>query len=482
VNSIVFASVQELAMTIRQRQISAAEVLEAHLAQIARHNPPLNAIVTLDEERARARAKEADTMLARGRMWGPLHGVPVTIKDAIETAGLRTTGGFPPLADYVPSVDAPVVARLRAAGAIILGKTNLPVLSADYRADNPIFGRTNNPWDLGRTPGGSTGGGAAALAAGLTPLEIGSDIAASVRNPAHYCGVYALKPTEHRVPLTGHIPEPPGMLRGVRHMNTIGPLARSVDDLSLALRLIAGPDGCQWEVPPVPLDATADQPLDRLRLAWTDDFGGVPVTQDTRTALKKLSSDLAQLGCRVEYLTPKGFDFTTAWETWGEILMAERGAAAPERAAERVVALDARLTSEVAMYRGMARGASATIQQYSKSLSKRDILTAALESFFAQWDAFLCPVTVGPAIPHLPFGTPVDVDGQQVPYLVAGTAYTCPFNLTGHPAVVLPLARSAEGLPLGLQVVGRRWGEMQLLAIAARLALVIGPFQRPPGY
>jgi len=482
VRNIEFLTLQELAMGIRQRQISATEVLEAHLARITQHNPALNAIVTVDEEGARARAKEADISLARGEIWGPMHGVPITIKDAIETAGLRTTGGFPPLADHVPTVDAPVVARLRAAGAIILGKTNLPVLSGDYRADNPIFGRTNNPWDLGRTPGGSTGGGAAALSAGLTPLEIGSDIAASLRGPAHYCGVYALKPTEHRVPLTGHIPEPPGLLRGVRHMNTIGPLARSVDDLTLALRLIAGPDGCQWEVPPVPLDATPEQPMDRLHLAWTDDFGGVPVTRDTRAALTKLTGELSQIGCHIERRTPAGFDFTTAWETWGEILMAERGATEPERAAERVAALDARPDSEVAMFRGLARGASATIKQYTESLSKRDTLIAALESFFAQWDALLCPVTVGPAIPHVPFGTPIDVDGQQVPYLMAGAAYTCPFNVTGHPAVVLPMTLSAEGLPIGLQVVGPRWGEMQLLAIAARLALVIGPFQRPPGY
>jgi amidase len=265
-------------------------------------------------------------------------------------------------------------------------------------------------------------------------------------------------------------------------MNTIGPLARSVDDLTLVLRLIAGPDGSEWEVPPVPLEAIPDRPLDKLNLAWTDDFGGVPVTNDTREALKNLTSELTQLGCRVERRTPEGFDFTTAWETWGEILLAERAATAPERTAERVEALGASPDSEVAMYRGMARGASATIQQYTESLSKRDALIAALESFFSRWDAFLCPVTVGPAIPHCPFGTPIDVDGQQVPYLMAGTAYTCPFNLTGHPAVVLPLARSAEGLPIGLQVVGRRWGEMQLLAIAARLDLVIGPFQRPPGY
>jgi amidase len=481
-SNVVFTTAQELATRIRQRQVSATEVLEAHLAQIARYNPPLNAIVTLDEERARTRAKEADTAMARGEVWGPLHGVPITIKDAIETAGLRTTGGFPPLTDYVPPTDAPVVARLRAAGAIILGKTNLSVLSADFRADNPIFGRTNNPWDLGRTPGGSTGGGAAALAAGLTLLEIGSDIGGSVRIPAHYCGVYALKPTEHRVPLTGHIPEPPGMPRGVRHMNTIGPLARSVEDLTLALRLIAGPDGYQWEVPPVPLGDAADRPLSMTRFAWTDDFGGVPVTNDTRVALAALAEELQRQGCQIEQRVPEEFDFTTAWETWGEIVLAERAATAPERAAERVAALDARPDSAVAMFRGMARGASATMQQYTESLTRRDTLITTLEHFLARWDAFLCPVSVGPAIEHCPFGTPVDVDGQQVPYFIAGTAYACPFNLTGHPVVVLPLTRSAKGLPIGLQVVGRRWGEIQLLAIAAQLTKVIGPFQRPPGY
>ncbi len=481
-NSITFSTAQELATAIRQRRVSATEVLEAHLARIARYNPALNAIVTLDEGRARKRAQEADAALVKGELWGPLHGVPITIKDAIETAGLRTTGGYPPLADYVPASDAPVVARLRAAGAILMGKTNLPVLSADYRAENPIFGRTNNPWDLKRTPGGSTGGGAAAIAAGLTPLELGSDLAGSLRIPAHYCGIYALKPTEHRVPLTGHIPEPPGVPRGVRHMNVIGPLARSVEDLALALRLIAGPDGNQWEVPPASLHPVPVKPLDQLRIAWTDEFGGIPVTGDTRNALSNLAAELSRCGCHIEQRKPEGFDCIKAWETWGEILLAERAATAPERAAERVAELGARVDSEEPVYRGMARGAAATLFQYTESLTKRDALIAVLEQFFTHWDALLCPVTVGPAILHCPFGTPVPVDTRQVPYFIAGTAYTSLFNLTGHPAVALPLTRSKDGLPIGLQGVGRRWGEIPLLDIASQLALVIGPFKPPPGY
>ena len=480
-NDILFRTAQELAAAIRQRRASATDVLEVHLQQIDRHNRELNAIIGLDEERARVRAKEADEGLARGEVWGPLHGVPITIKDALETAGLRTTGGYPPLADYVPTQDATVVARLRTAGAVILGKTNLSVLSADYRAENPIFGRSNNPWDLRRTPGGSTGGGAAAVAAGLTPLEIGSDLAGSLRIPAHYCGVFALKPTEHRVPTTGHIPEPPGMPRGVRHMQTVGPLARSVDDLALALRLIAGPDGHESQVPPVPLE-TAEKPLKKSRFVWTDDFGGVPVTNDTRNALRALVDELQRSGCLIDRCSPDGFDWVGAWETWGEIVLAERAATAPDRAAERVAALGAQPDSPVAMFRGMARGAKATMQQYAETLTRRDALITAFENFIGYWDAFLCPVSVGPAIEHCPFGTPVDVDGQQVPYFVAGLAYTCPFNLTGHPVVVLPLTLSEDGLPIGVQVVGRRWGEMELLAIASQLAKVIGPLRHPPGY
>jgi len=231
----VFQTAAQLAGIIRSREASSAEVLEDHLRQIREHNPALNAVVTLDEERALERAREADAALAQGEIWGPLHGVPVTIKDTFETAGLRTTASFKPLADYRPQTDATVVARLRAAGAIILAKTNMPELALDIQSVSPIFGRANNPWDLGRTPGGSTGGGAAAVAAGLSPLEVGSDIGGSIRIPSHFCGLFGFKPTENRVPESGHIPGLPGEPRTVRHMGVFGPLARSVEDLKSRL-------------------------------------------------------------------------------------------------------------------------------------------------------------------------------------------------------------------------------------------------------
>jgi amidase len=477
-----FSSALELAAAVRARRVTARALLEMYLGRIERHNPVLNAICTLDAAGARRSAQEADAALARGELWGPLHGVPMTIKDALETAGVRTTGGHPPLADYIPPKDATAVARLRAAGAILLGKTNVPPLSADYRADNPIFGRTNNPWNLERTPGGSTGGGAAAVAAGLSAFDVGSDLAGSVRTPAHFCGLFGLKPTERRVPNTGHIPEPPGLPRAVRHMNVLGPLARSVEDLAVITRIIAGPDDAEWDLAPVPWIDPPPRPLKGHRFAWSTDFGGVPVTQETKAAIGKLGGELARLGCKVEERNPDGFSFDDAWESWGEIAITERAATGGERSRERVAALNATLGESWAVARGSAKGARATVADYMAALTRRDALIGAMEKWFEGHDAFICPVTVSPAIPHVPFGTPIDVDDTKVPYFIAGTAYTCPFNLTGHPSVVLPLARSKEGLPIGVQLVGRRWSEPALLALAQKIALITGPFTPPPNF
>jgi len=446
-------------------------LVELYLSRIDRHNPALNAVCTVDASGARARAVEADRALARDEIWGPLHGVPMTIKDALETAGVRTTGGHPPLKDYVPKADAAAVAKLRAAGAILLGKSNVPPLSADYRADNPIFGRTNNPWDLARTPGGSSGGAAAAVAAGLTAFDVGSDLAGSVRTPAHFCGLFALKPTEGRISNAGHIPEVPGLPRAVRHMNVLGPLARSLEDVELVTRIMSGPP----DAPPV---QWTDSPAkDSYRIAWSTDFGGVPVTRDTKDAIAKLAASLG-----AEQRNPDGFDFELAWETWGEIAIAERAATGGDRARERVAALNATLGERWAVARGSARGAQATIADYAAALTRKDELIARLEKFFDRWDAFLCPVTVSPAIAHVPFGTPIDVDVEKVPYFIAGTAYTCPFNLTGHPVAILPLTKSASGLPIGVQVVGKLWSEPALLELAKKIAQITGPFTPPPNF
>lgn len=270
---LTFTSAHELAAAIRAGRASALEVVDAHLEQIEAYNSALNAVVTLDADGARDRAREADAALARSENWGPLHGVPVTIKDGFEIKGVRTTGSYKPLSDYVPERNPTVVARLRDAGAIILGKTNMSLLAADFQTDSPIFGRTNNPWDRARTPGGSSGGSGAAVAAGLSPLDVASDLGGSVRIPAHYCGVFGLKPTEHRVPATGHIPDwcIPGWFLGGRHphpahgyLRSPGPL---VADLEFCLSLIEGPDGRDASVPPIPQEEVPERPLSDYQAA-----------------------------------------------------------------------------------------------------------------------------------------------------------------------------------------------------------------------
>lgn len=481
-SDLVFQPAIELAKVIRNQEAAASEVIEAFLAQIAAHNPALNAVVTLDETGARRRAKQADDALAKGEVWGPLHGVPVTIKDVFETEGMRTTCGHKPLAANIPDEDATVVARLRRAGAIVLGKTNMPEFAMDIQSDNPVFGATNNPWNATRTPGGSSGGEAAAVAAGMSPLGIGSDIGGSLRIPSHYCGVLGLKPTEGRVPNTGHIF--PGKVNSVRHLAVSGVLARSVADLRLCLEVIAGPDGRDMTVSPVALAHVPARPLNEYRFAWSDSFGGLPVTSETKTAMNKLADDLANAGCRVEKASPPNFDAEEVWQTYGELFGMIAFANAPIIARAFVKTFGGFIFKDP-VSRAAACRATANSRRYFVVLEQRDRLLRSLESFLADYDSWLCPVATTPAFPHRTMGkihTPIDVDGEKVPGNIAGIGYTCGFNLTGHPVVVAPLTESQEGLPIGVQVVGRLWGEMALLNAAEALTQLIGAFRRPPGY
>ncbi len=453
---IVFSSTTQLAAAIRAGDVSATEVLEVHLAQIATHNPALNAVVTMDAEQAHKRAREADEALARGEIWGPLHGVPFTLKDAHATAGMRTTTGFPPL-DHVPHEDSTVTARLKAAGGILLGKTNVAMMLADYQTTNPIFGRTNNPWNIERTPGGSSGGAAAALAGGMTPFEIGTDLSASIRIPAHFCGVCGLKPTEQRVPLTGLIPGLPTP-RSVRIMSCIGPMARTVDDLALLYSIIAGPDGRDTEVQPVPVDKMPHLELKHLRVAFAPSFPGLPVAAEIRGAVEELAKQLRPLCAAVEEAALPQVDFNQELPRAGALIGMIIGAFQPEEQEQ-----------------------PATLAQYLEALDRRDQSILAWEQFFEKWDVLLCPPSMVTAFPHCEPGSPLRVDDQEVIYWAVSGHGTL-FNYTGHPAVVLPYKLDRDGLPLGIQLVGKRWDESHLLAMAKVLSEVTGPFQRPPGY
>ena len=454
---MVFSSTTQLAAAIRSGDISATEVLEAHLAQIERHNPVLNAIVTIDAEGARERAREADKTLARDEVWGRLHGVPFTLKDAHATAGMRTTTGFPAL-DHVPKEDSTIAARLKAAGGVLMGKTNVAEMLADpAQSNNPIFGLTNNPWNIERTPGGSSGGAAAALASGMTPFEIGTDLSGSLRIPAHFCGLYGLKPTEQRVSLSGLIP---GLStpRSVRIMSCIGPMARTIEDLELLYRIIAGPDGRDTEVKPVPVDDMPELEMKDLRIAFAPTFPGFPVAVDIRDAVEELAQQLGRLGAIVEEATLPKLDFIQELSSAGELIGMIVGAFQPEENKPPI-----------------------TLDQYLEALHRRDQSIIAWEQFFDQWDLLLCPPSTVTAFPHCETGTPLLVDGREVEYWMV-SAHSTLFNYTGHPAIVQPYKLNQEGLPIGIQIVCKRWDESRLLAIAKAISEVTGEFRRPPSY
>jgi amidase len=449
-----------LAQRLRRRELTVAEALEAHLTRIEKHNPALNAVVSLDTDRARTLARAADAALGRGEIWGPLHGVPMTLKDAHDVAGLRTTIGMP-LFDRVADQDGTVAARLRAAGALIFGHTNVPPFLADYQSANAIFGRTANPWDIERTPGGSSGGAAAALAAGMTPLEVGSDLAGSLRLPTHFCGVYGLKTTEHRVPITGFFRPPAGLPQSVRIMTSLGPMGRDLEDLRLVLGIVAGPDGQDSDVPPVPLGSERRRAVQDLRLAVAPTLPGAKVSKSLRQRVERVAAQASDAGARIEQRLPD-----VDWE-----------------------ALQALFRDLVATITGLfdpgaeLRDEQRTLAWYLGALQRRDGFIATWEKFFEDFDALVLPPAMTSAFPHCEPGAPLDVDGVKVSYgAQGGLLVFC--NLTGLPALTVPAGLDDEGLPIGLQIVGRRWSEVDLLGIAGALEQVgiLPGFRWPPGF
>ncbi|HYM50975.1 MAG TPA: amidase family protein, partial [Candidatus Limnocylindrales bacterium] len=350
------------------------------------------------------------------------------------------------------------------AGAIVIGKTNTALLAYDQQTSNPIFGRTNNPWDLSRTPSGSSGGAAAALAAGLTPLDIGSDAGGSIRSPAHFCGVYGLKPTFGLVSQVGHIPDLPGLPRLDWVLSTSGPLARTIDDVALALRVIAGPDGEDSTVPPIRPGPPPAVQLGDLKLAWASTFAGAPVAREIAAAMEDFIERLGQAGVRVEPALPD-VSFAEQWDTY-----------------QTLSASTWRLRARLGLIKEIDDGQPPpSPAEVARAMDRRDRIIARWEAFFTKWDALLCPPCVTLAYPHCPPGSPLDVDGREVPYGAEALLFY-EFNLTGHPALVCPLALSEAGLPIGVQMVSARWADEKLLAIASALQPYLRTVAPPPAF
>jgi len=475
---------------LRSRKIGCLELLDAYLNRVDRFNPAVNAVCVLDAERARKRARAADRALGHRETWGALHGVPMTVKESFDVAGLPTTWGRPELKGNVPSRDAIAVERLQRAGAIVFGKTNVPTLLADWQTFNPIYGTTNNPWDLARVPGGSSGGSAAALAAGLTALECGSDIGASIRNPAHYCGVFGHKPTYGICAPTGQT-LPPFIARS--DISVIGPLARSARDLEIALAAIVGPDqidGRGWQVR-LPAWAAARPkakpryPFAGWRVAVMRTAPVADVDATIQERVQAVADFVAGCGAKVADTAPE-IDVAEANRVYITLLRAATARSQSDNTFARHLETARGTAADDDSYPTlMARGATITHRDWLAVDEARQRMRLKWMEFFAAWDVLLCPAAATAAFPHNQRGERwermIDVNGRPQPSTTQlfwagfpGVAYL--------PSTVAPAGSSPQGLPIGVQIVGPEYGDLTTIAFARLLEREFYAFVPPPGY
>ena len=483
-----FATATEMLAALRARRVSALELLELHRRRIERYNPQLNAIVEPDFDRAREVAEAAAARRSRGED-APLLGLPMTLKESINVRGLRTTVGMSHWANFRSEHDAPVTVRVRTAGAVVMAKTNVPQMLADWQAANPVYGRTNNPWDLSRSPGGSTGGGSAALAAGLTPLEYGSDIGGSIRVPAVFCGIYGHRPSDTAMPRSGQFPFPP-MPNAAVVMGVQGPLARSSSDLELALDVAAGPDTGEdvaWRIaiPPARHDHLAD-----FRVAVWPGIDWAPVDEEVLAAQEELASRLGRLGCQVKSIQPGALgDLREYYGLYLTLLAAITSSGIPQEQRRHHV-LEVLRTRDDEWTAAQERGIEAAAPEYVLWLAQRERYRARWREFFREWDVLLAPAWLGPAFPHLDMPWPptpasirqtVEVNKRPVLYEL-GLLYAAVATLAGQPCTAFPVGQTRAGLPIGLQATGPYLEDRTPIRFAELVAREWGGFTRPPGY
>jgi len=478
-----FRSAKQLASDIRRRKLGCLEVLDLYLARMERLNGKLNAIVVTDVDGARRRARQADAALRKGKPWGPLHGVPMTIKESYDVAGMPTTWGLPALKDNVAPRNALAVDRLLAAGVVLFGKTNVPAWLADYQSYNDVYGTTNNPWDLARSPGGSSGGSAVALAAGLTGLEAGSDIGSSIRNPAHYCGVFGHKPTFGIVPPRGQA-LPGRVAQG--DISVIGPMARSAEDLAIGLSVMADPDEIDGAGLRLALPAPRRKALREFKVAVMLDDPAAEVDREVQARLQALADFLGKRKVKVSLTARPAFDTAEAHRTYIFLL---RAATAGRQTAEEF-ARNAEITRGLApddqrYYAWTMRANTASHRDWLAANETRHKMRWRWAEFFREWDLLLCPVASSAAFPHDHAGERhermITVNGKRVPCVdqlfwagYGGMAYL--------PATVAPAGFTPAGLPVGVQIIGPQYGDRTCIEFARLLEREFQPFVPPPDY
>jgi amidase len=474
-----YSTATEMLAALDNKTISSVELVELHVRRIEERDGDLNAIPVRTFDRAREAATRADQARARGER-APLLGLPMTLKESTQTAGLPQSAGIEPLKDYRPANDGPIASSVLAAGACLLGKTNIPVALGDWQADSPVYGRTNNPWDLERTPGGSTGGGAAALAAGMTPLEIGSDIGGSIRVPAAYCGLYGHRPSQTAVPRAGAFPfgdaENPAIVMGVQ-----GPLARSAVDIELLFDVVAGPGvgeraGWRLDLPPARGEHLSD-----LRVAIMPTLDMVQPSAELHAKVDELAVFLAKAGATVGEAMPD-VDRSAYFNDY-MTLLAVITSLGQSRSAREKMASESTSNNQDAMA-AMAKGFTIDAMDYIMLLGRRELARAAWRAFFKDWDVLVCPTALDAAFKHQSGPQPermLPLDETEVPYTL-NIAYPMWAIFTGQPATAFPAGLNSAGLPLGLQAIGPYLEDRTTIRFAQCLEHEWYSFERPPGY
>lgn len=484
-NDLHFQSGARLARMIKRREISSRELLEHFIARVELHDTKINAVVARDYDRARQKAVAADEALARDENLGALHGLPMTIKDAYEVEGIVSTGGAPQWKDHVPTRSATAAERLERAGAIIFGKSNVPFMSGDLQTYNDVYGTTNNPWNLACGPGGSSGGSAASLAAGLTAIEFGSDIGGSIRTPAHLCGVFGHKPTFGIVPKRGHLGPPPGSLREA-DLSVSGPLARSAEDLETMLRLTAGPDwdkagGWKLDLPP----ARVRDPKNLRVAVWIEDEY-CDIDKESAGLLNNAAKALQDAGAHVDYKARPDFTLAEITEVYLVLLHSCTGAGFPASLRAKMLEDKKNLSADDKSHRALQLiGATMSYADRMGWEERQLQLCAKWARFFQDYDVVLSPVLMRPAFPHDHnsnwHARRMDVNGRPREYMDV-LIWAGPAVVSYLPASVAPVGVTSEGLPVGVQIIGPSMGDYTTIAVAGMLENILGGFKAPEGY
>jgi amidase len=483
-DTFAYRDVRALVAALAERQVSALELTNASIARIEALDGKLNAVVVRDFEKARAAAAQADAALARGER-KPLLGVPMTVKESFNVAGLPTTWGVPAAKGQLVAEDALAVTRLKAAGAIVLGKTNVPLMLADWQSYNDIYGTTNNPWNVARTPGGSSGGAATALAAGFVPLELGSDIGGSLRVPANFCGVFAHKPTQGLIPVRGSVPPGAPALPVDVDLSVVGPLARNAADLGVALDVLAGPDEPLATAYKLSLPPARHERISDYRVLVLDTHPLLPTSGAVRTAIAQLADNLIKAGAKVARSTPLLPDLELQARTYQTLLTGFLGAGMPIEVYRGMQQRAAGLSpSDMSFDAVGARGWVISHRDWIWADRARNGLAARWRALFREFDVVICPVMPTVAFPH-DHGEPnkrrIEIDG--VPHVYHHqTVWPGVATLTGLPATAVPIGRSAEDLPIGAQIVGPYLEDRTTIALAGLIERAFGGFVPPPGY